>query len=231
MEENVKIINLDNDNIDKVITIQDKEANKIEKDIYIKTLQNELLKDIPVEFQNDKLVQDEIRREVNETFELKEDTENILNADREYGSKLAKDLYEGHFSKAKWIIPVVLDQHFIYALHCKQEEDNENISNKKDKKEQIESELIFGDKLLEQSEGMIALFNLYKSYGKNEISLEKFYSKFDEIVRPYAPPPITFFNEKNMPKAKKIVSQNYEEVIRYLTFDKSNYKLRVSKGE
>ena len=225
MEENIKIVSLDNNNSN--IIIKNKETNTIEKSIYEKVLQNEMLKDVPLELQNDKLVQDDIRREVNEIIELKEKTDKILDAEKDYGNQTTKDVYKGNFHNAKWIIPVVLDQHYVYALNCINE-DNDN--NENEKENEVQTELLFGDVLKEQSDQMISLFKLYKSYGKNEISLESFYNKFNQLTKAYSSPPITFFNEKNIPKAKVINPENYEQVIRYITFDKDNYKLRVSKG-
>jgi hypothetical protein len=224
MEENIKIVSLDNNNAN--IVIKNKESNTIEKSVYEKVLQNEMLRDVPLELQNDKLVQDNIRREVNDIIKLKERTDKIIESEKKYNNPIAEEIYKGNFHTAKWIIPVVLDQHYVYALSCiNEEEDEEN-----EKEEILETELQFGDSERDQSEEMVALFKLYKSYGKNEISLESFYNKFNKLTQSYSSPSITFFNDKNIPRAKVVNPKDYQEVIRYIRFDKDNYKLRVSKG-
>ena len=118
--------NNQNDNFGETLTVTDIEVvpkyeSKLGREMFLRIMENDMLCDVPVVLQSNKLVQEEIRKKAERFYNIKEQGDQILRKEKEDGYKHIKFveyLKEEKFDKVKWLYPVVLDQRVIYALKC-----------------------------------------------------------------------------------------------------------------
>jgi hypothetical protein len=220
------------DNFGDVIKVSNVEIETdLEYQIYFRVMENELLREVPTILQNNRQVQEGIKKKVQLLFDLKNKGDYILEKERETGeeyNEVLEKAKEGRFEDIKWIYPVVLDEHLIYSLKCKEEEENdgcEDIPNPTGKP-------LFGDKLENQMEQMREIQGLYRRYKKGEINMVSFYSGLSKQRESYRKAPDEYWNKK-LPRANNIKLVDYTSLYRFINlipFDKCRYKKRVGKG-
>lgn len=231
-EEKLEISNIE------IIT---KDDNRLGHEMFLRIMENDMLRDVPVSLQSNKMIQEEIRKKVEQLYQLKEKGDTILLKEKEDGylfNENLEKLKEGKFSKIKWAYPVVLDQHVIYALSCdkkKSIEDNlvidENGENDDENSLNLKSgEVPYGDKMEEQFLQMKEIQSLYKKKSKGEINIVSFYSRLGKQREPYKVAPDTYWNDSDVPKAKNIKLTEYSEIYRYINLNNVKIKNRVGKG-
>ena len=213
------IINVEKEdfnNIGKSIEINT--DKRVEHEMFLRIMENDLLREVPVELQNNKIIQEEIRKKVEEIYNIKEKAQQIIIKEKENGYEYNQSLEylkNATFDSVKWIYPVVLDQKIIYALRC--ENDDE-----------VSGDVPYGDKLENQIRQMKEMNTLYKKRKNGEINLVSFYSGVNKQELSYVEPPDTFW-DKDMPKAKKVRLSDYSELYRYINISNKTIN-RIGKG-
>ena len=206
----------DFDNFGKSIEINT--DNRIEHEMFLRIMENELLREAPIELQNNKITQEEIRKKVEEIYNIKEKGQKILIKEKEDGYEYNQSLEylkNSRFDSVKWIYPVVLDQKVIYALRCENDDETSG-------------EVPYGDKLENQTQQLKEMNSLYKKRKNGEINLVSFYSGVNKQELSYLEPPDTFW-DKDMPKAKKVRLSDYSELYRYINIANKTIN-RIGKG-
>ena len=233
--------NNENNNFGETLTVSKLEVipkyeTKLGHEMFLRIMENDMLRDVPVALQSNKIVQEEIRKKAERIYVLKEEGDKILTKEKEDGYKhiqFVEYLKEGNFDKVKWVYPVVFDQHVIYALRCEEKKklNENNLNNNDDEEENTSGEVPYGDKMEDQFSQMKEIQSLYKKLGKGEINIVSFFTNMREQTEPYKPPPDTFWNTGDVPKAKQIRMSEYAELYRYINLNnKRKMKNRVGKG-
>ena len=251
LPEQQKILNnsieTNNSNFGEVIEITNvevvqKPVTKLGHEMFLRIMENDLLRDVKVELQNNKMVQEEIRKKVEAIYEIKEKGEKILLKEKEDGYKYIQSLEyikDGKFDDIGWIYPVVLDQKVIYALRCEQKKlkqiDDYELEysvdeNEDDTDETQAGEVPYGDKMENQLLQLKEMKSLFTKRAKGEINIVSFYSGLNKQQESYKPPPDTFWNDDNIPKAKKLKLTEYAELYRYINISNKKIKNRIGKG-
>jgi hypothetical protein len=235
-EEKLEISNLE------IIT---KDDNLLGHEIFVRIMENDMLRDVPVSLQSNKMIQEEIRKKVEQLYQLKEKGDNILSKEKEDGylfNENLENLKEGKFSKIKWVYPVVLDQHVIYAPSCDNKKKiKNNIINSEDEDEDEEEdeknsltlksgEVPYGDIMEDQFFQMKEIQSLYNKKKKGEIKIASFYSRLAKQREPYKSAPDTYWDDSDVPKARDIKLTEYSEMYRYINLNNIKIKNRVGKG-
>ena len=235
--------NSNNSNFGEVIEITNievvkKPETKIGHEMFLRIMENDLLRDVPVILQNNKMIQEEIRKKVEEIYNIKERGEKILSKEKEDGYKYIESLEiikNGNFDDIKWIYPVVLDQKVIYALKCDREKskilDNYDLlDNTNDTNNSHTGEVPYGDKMENQLLQFKETKSLFTKRSKGEINIVSFYNGLNEQQESYKPPPDTFWND-SVPKVKKLKLSKYAELYRYINISNKKIKNRIGKGQ
>ena len=233
--------NNENNNFGETLTVTDVEVvpkyeSKLGHEMFLRIMENDMLRDVPVVLQSNKLVQEEIRKKAERFYNLKEQGDQILRKEKEDGYKHIKFveyLKEEKFDKVKWLYPVVLDQHVIYALKCdkKKVDEFEENNNDKEEEEVYTGEVPYGDIMENQLDQMKEIHSLYKKLGKGDINLVSFYTNFGKQTEPYKVAPDSFWKDGNNPKSKELKLSEYSELYRYINLNNPRkLKNRVGKG-
>ena len=256
--DNIKEIKLNEDNITKNgnnsnenifeekleisnIEIITKDDNRLGHEMFLRIMENDMLRDVPVSLQSNKMIQEEIIKKVEQLYQLKKKGDTILLKEKEdgylYNENLEK-LKDGKFSKIKWAYPIVLDQHIIYELSCDKKKivEGNNILDEDNKNDEPNilnlkiGEVPYGDKMEDQFLQMKEIQSLYKKKSKGEINIVSFYSRLIKQQEPYKVAPDTYWNDSDVPKAKNIKLTEYSEIYRYINLNNFKIKNRVGKG-
>ena len=216
--------NKNNNDIGEVFEIANVEvikiSDEISKNVFIRVIENDMLKKVPVILQNSKSIQEKIRRVTEEFYELKLEAEKIKTKEDEDGYKYNQNLEylkNGNFSKVKFIKPIVLDQKIIYATKCKKnpkEEEENDFFDKPDPNQEI-----FSDKLENQKEQNKKINELYKKLSKNEINIVSFYTNYYKEIASYTNPPSEYL--KHSPHFKKVKLSDYTDLFRFVIIPSS----------
>ena len=247
--ENIKTININsnndsNNNFGETLEIETKNniTKSINKELFLKVIENDMLKSVPVELQSRLSVQKDIHTKANELYNLIQKTQSVLKKEEKEGQNLNNiydNLKDGNFNKVHNIYPVVLDERIIYNLKCNNNEmvgvnlDSNNIIQHDDEYDlTIKSGKVpYGDKLKNQIENLKDISNIYKQRYKNEINITTFYTKLQEKREPYKEPSNDYWDDYETPKVKKIKLNKYNEVFRYINLDNENrITKRVARG-
>jgi len=227
------------DNFGETLTVSKIEVvpsyeSKLGHEMFLRILENDMLRDIPVPLQSNKSIQEEIRKKAERLYNLKEEGDKLLTKEKEDGYKYIKYveyLKDRHFDKVKWVYPVVLDQHVIYALKCDKKKTKEDINEDTDDEENMLDEIPDGDVLEDQIHQMKEINTLQKKYAKGEILIVSLYTQKREQQEPYKQPTDAFWKDENTPKAKEIRLDKYSELYRYININfPKKIKNRIGRG-
>ena len=241
--------NLDNNNnFGEIIEVTDVKViknyeNKINREMFMRIMENDLLRDIPVNLQNNKMIQEDIRKKVEKIYNIKEKGEKILIKEKEDGHTYIESLElikNGFFDKIKWVYPIVLDQKVIYSLKCirkkikdknKLKYDDNDDNDDDDDEDDIKNkgEVPYGDKMEDQLEQFKEINSLYIKRSKGEINISSFLNGLNTQQESYKPPLETYWDNNDTPKAKKIKLLEYAELYRYINI-LNKKKNRIGKG-
>ena len=246
--------NGNNFNFGEVIEITDVEVvqqpvSKLRHEMFLRIMENELLRDVQVSLQNNKMIQEEIRKKVEAIYDIKEKGEKILLKEKEDGYKYIQSLEyikDGKFDNIKWVYPVVLDQKVIYALKCEEKKatklnndydikskngsESSNEDDSDDTNQLKDGEVPYGDKMENQLLQFKEMKSLFIKRAKGEINIVSFHSGINKQQESYKPPPDTFWNDDKVPKARKLKLTEYAELYRYINISNKKIKNRIGKG-
>jgi len=194
--------NSDNNNInknkffsnDENIVIQEELIENIDTKpdddfIYIQELENQLLSEYPVTKQNVLYIQKSVETQAKKLIEVKNlGVKNYELFEKGIDYKVLNEIINDKFH-SKWIIPIILDKHRIYAkLKEDQEDDDNNI---------IDSNLnIYFTETLENKEGIIEdnqkiqlskIKELGHNYALEKINLKEYLNQVNNLTKPYLP--------------------------------------------
>lgn len=226
-----------NEEFGEVLEVEDIEAVPIEErevieEIFIRIMEDDLLRDVPVYQQSNLRVQEQIHQKAIDLWNLKEEGDRILSQERA-GNKdyrpLVDSLDQGFFHKAPWVIPAVLDIHKIYSLRCSKNVDETNESDEED--EEFTGEVKFGDVLENQFEQMKTIQKLLKNLYENNINYASYASGVAKVTDPYKPADQKLWEEspEPLPKAYRLRLRDYEQLVRIIDLKKKP-KMRVGRG-
>lgn len=246
--KDIKIININsnnndsNNNFTEILEIETKNniTKSFNKELFLKIIENDMLKTIPVELQSSLSVQKNIHIKAIELYNLIQKTQSILQKEEKEGQHLNNiydNLKDGKFNKVHDIYPVILDERVIYNLKCNNKEmvgvDSNNITSYDDEYNlTIKSGKVpYGDKLKNQVENLKDIYDIYKKRYDNKINITTFYKKLQEKREPYKEPSNNYWDDYETPKVKKIRLNEYSEVYRYINLD-NEYRItrRVARG-
>lgn len=212
----------------------------IHKEVFVRIMEEDLLRDVPVNRQSSKYIQEKIRRKAESLFILKTEGDKVLSRDAmgitDY-RPLSDALDQFDFDKVPWIKPIVVDEHLVYALSCntssaKKEEIEDEEEDDDEEQEIIDTELPIGDVLANQIEQMKELREWENKLKKGETNFVTYMTALAKIQRPYVDPT----NEElskwgNLPAFHRTKLKNYASVMRYFGLRQSyRQKERVAQG-
>lgn len=224
--------NSTNDEFGEILEVENIEAvpieeREVDEEIFVQLMEDTLLRDVPVSLQNSLSVQERIHKKAVELWNLKEKGSRISKAGKEF-RPLVDDLDQGYFHMAPWVIPIVLDEHIVYALTCPKaegaEEDDEfdNV---------FTGELKFSERLENRVSQMKELQSIikklydgninYVTYATETARLTKDYDILEDSQWDKCPDPL--------PKVRKIKLKSYENLVRYININ-DKPKFRVGRA-
>jgi hypothetical protein len=258
-KEEIKVVNLGNNfnsnvnsnfnnNFGETLEITQDE-NKPDKQLFLKIIENEMLKNVPVELQSRLSIQKNIFKKANTLYNVMENARKIIKKEKESGrplNNIIDNLLDGNFDTIKYLYPVVLDERVIYTLKCDEKDmidlpsnfENNNLNNLQNELKNDEYSLTikagkvpYGDKLENQNEKFQEINSLYKKRYLNDINLATFYSGLQKQRDPYKEPTEDFWDAEDVPKVKRMKLKNYNELIRYINLN-NQYRItkRVGRG-
>lgn len=231
-----------NEEFGEVLEVADIEAvptqeREIEEDIFIRVMEDDMLRDVPVALQNNLSVQERIRKKARDIWNLKQRGDHIL-AQEKAGEKefrpMIDSLDQGFFHLVPWVVPVVLDTHMIYALRCQKlsKEKNQDLfaDNQDDNDEEFNGEIPFGDKLEDQIAQMKTIQKLITKLYNDEINYVSYASGSTHERDPYRPVQANMWEKiSNLPKSYRLRLRTYEQLVRYINIYKKP-KTRVGRA-
>jgi hypothetical protein len=213
---------------------------EIDQEIFLRVIEDDMLRDVPVSKQSNIFVQEKIKKKAQDIWKLKEKGDYILSLEKA-GQKefrpLINDLDQGYFSNAPWLYPIVVDNQKVYALQCKNLEDNDNNDeDKKDKKnkKQIDNELKFGEILENQFAQFKEIQTLVRKLYNNEINFVSYASNAIKLRDPYDTLPSSSWdkvpaNKPKLPKVYKFKLKSYEPLVSYIDIE-NEPNLRIGRS-
>jgi hypothetical protein len=208
------------------------EEREITKDIFLRVMEDEMLKDIPVSQQSNFFIQKKINKEARELWDLKEEGDKIISREnagvKDYRPFL-DFLDQGFFHKTPWVYPVVLDKHIIYALHCGKKHDKWFDLYDEDEDNEFTGEVPFGDEMENEKNQMKFIQTSIRKLFNGSINFVNFSFLTENKRKPYLPPSKEMLEEKGIPSSYKIKLRDYEQVFRFIDLEKKN-KTRIARG-
>jgi len=229
-----------NDEFGEIVEVDDIEAvpeseREVDKEIFMRVMEEDMLRDVPVALQNNIGVQERIRKQADDLWRLKEKSDRVL-AQKKAGEvdyrPLVDSLDQGYFHLAPWVFPVVLDIHNIYALRCqKSAKKEENENNDDENEEEFTGEVQFGDKMENQIAQMKEVQTLLKKLYEGDINYVSYASGSTKALAPYQPMRSNSWAEAPlpMPKARKLRLRSFEQLVRFVNLKKKP-KVRVGRA-
>ena len=156
--------------------------------IYLQELENQLLSEYPVTKQNVLFIQKNVEQQAKRILEVKNiGVQNYELFEKGITYPILNEILNDKFF-SKWIIPIVLDKHRIYAKLKEDDEDNENINNSNSN--------IYFTETLENKEGILeenqkiqlsAVKELGHNYVLGKINLKNYLNQVNNLTKPYLP--------------------------------------------
>ena len=110
--------------------------NDLEYFMFIKTFENEFLKNIPVYLQSDYNIQKEIKHKAKTFYNIRKNGENMTAFTKKYNkdyNSISDKIIKGKLEFFKWLYPVVLDEKILYSLDIVEDIEVKGIIKKKNK--------------------------------------------------------------------------------------------------
>ena len=141
--------------------------------VYIRDIENELLKEVPINRQNNKLVQEAITKQAQNLVELKNLGKDLINKDENY-SQVFYDILNNQYPH-DIIIPVVLDKQRVY-VNSEEEIDDTLIKEELETDNDIESSI---------SIQLQKIKELKDAFQNGDITYEKYETDKRNILKPF----------------------------------------------
>ena len=175
IDEEIDLFDESND----VIVLKNKEIapeyEQIYEDdiVYIKDIENELLKEVPINRQNNKLVQEAITKQAQNLVELKNLGKELVNKDANY-SQVFYDILNNQYPH-NIIVPIVLDKQRVY-VNTEEEADDTLIKEELETNDEIESSVSIQLKKIK---------SLSDAFKNGDITYEKYETDKRNILKPF----------------------------------------------